>query len=173
MIYQFLLLNFIATTKQTNKQKKRIQMETQKNLLYKEIFNIFSKGKKSFGYKELGHIMKSYGMRTSDIELQDMISQMDLNVSGEIEFREFYQFITKKIKRQEAEEELYEAFKLFDQEGNGFIASKDLREALANLGEKFSTGEIDEMFNEFNIDNDGEIFIDEIITKLTKNTKKN
>nr|XP_027196613.1 calmodulin-like [Dermatophagoides pteronyssinus] len=147
-------------------------METQKNLLYKEIFNIFSKGKKSFGYKELGQIMKSYGMTTSDLELQDMIGQMDLNVSGEIEFREFLLFITTKIKQQETAEELYEAFKLFDQDGNGFISSKDLREALANLGERFSKDVIDEMFNEFDIDSDGEIFIDEIITKLTKSTNQ-
>ena len=38
--------------------------------LYYEIFEIFSKGKKAFGTKDLGEVMQSYGMKPSELELQ-------------------------------------------------------------------------------------------------------
>lgn len=38
--------------------------------VYLEIFDYFSKGKKSFGVKELGEAMQSYGIKTSELELQ-------------------------------------------------------------------------------------------------------
>lgn len=94
-----------------------------------------------------------------------MISQVDVNASGEIEFKEFVDFMTKKINRSEAVEELREALELFDMNDNGFIASKDLREAMHVLGERFSQKEIDEMIDE--IYNDEEINIDDLITLLT------
>lgn len=38
--------------------------------LYSEIFKIFTKGKRSFGARELGEVMQSYGMKPSELELQ-------------------------------------------------------------------------------------------------------
>ncbi|KPM05121.1 calmodulin, striated muscle-like protein [Sarcoptes scabiei] len=139
--------------------------------VYKEIFEIFSRGKKSFGIKELGEIMQTYGMRPSELELQDMISQLDYNASGEVEFKEFKDFITHKIRRQEAEDQLREAFSLFDFDGNGYVFTKDLREAMSKLGERLSNGEIDEMLSGINCENEEEINIDEMISMLTSYTK--
>ena len=42
--------------------------------LYREIFYIFSKGKKSFGTKELFEVMQKYEMKPSELELQVCIS---------------------------------------------------------------------------------------------------
>ena len=36
----------------------------------------------------------------------------------------------------DTEEELIEAFKVFDRDGNGFISAAELRHVMTNLGEK-------------------------------------
>ena len=49
----------------------------QKLDLYYEIFEMFSKGKKAFGTKDLGEVMQSYGMKPSELELQVSIHRFD------------------------------------------------------------------------------------------------
>lgn len=136
-----------------------------------EVFKIFAKDKKSFGTKQLGDIMLLYGMKPSELDLQDMINELDTNGTGEIEFEEFVNFMKLPINNQEAEEELREAFKIFDVDGNGFISTQDLREAMTKLGERLTSEEADEMIREVNFDNQGEINIEEFIIMLTSNLK--
>ena len=41
-----------------------------------------------------------------------------------------------KCQDTDTEEELIEAFKVFDRDGNGFISAAELRHVMTNLGEK-------------------------------------
>merc|ERR1712224_884732 len=52
-------------------------------------------------------------------------------------------------------EEIKEAFKVFDKDGNGFISAAELRHVMTNLGEKLTDEEVDEMIRE--ADDDGEV----------------
>ena len=47
----------------------------------------------------------------------------------------------REIHDEEIEEEIREAFRVFDREGHGFITVPDLSEVLQKLGEKLSTEE--------------------------------
>ncbi len=49
------------------------------------------------------------------------------------------------------EDNLKDAFNLFDQDGDGFIDTTDLREIMTNLGEKITDEDIDEMIREADI----------------------
>ncbi len=49
------------------------------------------------------------------------------------------------------EDNLKDAFNLFDQDGDGFIDSTELREIITNLGEKVTDEDIDEMIREADI----------------------
>jgi calmodulin len=42
-------------------------------------------------------------------------------------------------------QEIKEAFKVFDKDGNGFISAAELRHVMTNLGEKLTDEEVDEM----------------------------
>merc|ERR1719197_784196 len=53
-----------------------------------------------------------------------------------------------KMKDTDAEQEILEAFKVFDRDGDGFISADELRQVMRNLGERSSDGEIDEMIRE-------------------------
>merc|ERR1712224_503705 len=61
------------------------------------------------------------------------------------------------MKDTDSEEEILEAFKVFDKDGNGFISAAELRHIMTNLGEKLTDEEIDEMIREADIDGDGQI----------------
>lgn len=63
----------------------------------------------------------------------------------------------RKMKDTDSEEEIKEAFKVFDKDGNGYISAAELRHVMTNLGEKLSENEVDEMIREADVDGDGQI----------------
>eukprot|EP00961_Rhodomonas_salina_P009543 129439-Rhodomonas_salina.3 len=115
--------------------------------------------------KELGTVMRSLGQNPTEAELQDMINEVDADGNGTIDFPEFLTLMARKMKDTDSEEEILEAFKVFDkvgsvsdcsQDGNGFISAAELRHVMTNLGEKLTDEEVDEMIREADIDGDGQ-----------------
>ena len=47
--------------------------------------------------------------------------QIDADGNGNIDFPEFLTMMARKMKDSDSEEEILEAFKVFDTDGNGFI----------------------------------------------------
>ena len=89
---------------------------------FKESFEIFDKDKDGYiTTKELGDIMKNLGQTPSEAELQDIINEVDIDGNGTIDFKEFQGLMARKMRDNDSEEELIEAFKVFDRDGNGLI----------------------------------------------------
>lgn len=65
--------------------------------------------------------------------------------------------MARKMKDTDSEEEIREAFRVFDKDGNGFISAAELRHVMTNLGEKLTDEEVDEMIREADIDGDGQV----------------
>ena len=65
--------------------------------------------------------------------------------------------MARKMKDTDTEEEIREAFRVFDKDGNGFISAAELRHVMTNLGEKLTDEEVDEMIREADIDGDGQV----------------
>lgn len=86
-----------------------------------------------------------------------MINEVDADGNGTIDFPEFLTMMARKMKDTDSEEEIKEAFKVFDKDGNGFISAAELRHVMTNLGEKLTDEEVDEMIREADIDGDGQI----------------
>lgn len=100
---------------------------------------------------------------------------------GTIDFAEFLTLMAKKMKEADTEEELIEAFKVFDRDGNGtnnkwiimkkidvagLISAAELRHVMTNLGEKLTDEEVDEMIREADIDGDGHINYEEFVRMM-------
>jgi hypothetical protein len=77
-----------------------------------------------------------------------MVAEIDTKKSGTIEFNDFLNLMARKIKDADTEEEIKEAFRVFDKDQKGTISAAELRHVLTNLGEKLTEEEVDEMIRE-------------------------
>jgi len=145
-----------------------------------------SDGNGSISATELASILKKMGTEASESELKvrglllalslacgpskgrlltvpplpqkDMIHEIDVDGDGEIQFEEFLLLFSRHKKNQLPEdEELRQAFKVFDADGNGTISKVELKRVMDMLGEKLNDAQIDEMMKEADINGDGEI----------------
>ena len=83
----------------------------------KEVFNIFDvDGDNTISTKELGKVMNSLGQNPNDAELRELIQEYDNDGNGTLDFPEFLELMAKKLKQIDTEEELVEAFKIFDRD---------------------------------------------------------
>ena len=143
------------------------QLTEDKITEFKEAFEIFDKDKDGFiTIKELGEIMKNLGQNPTDAELQDMINEVDIDGNGNIDFKEFLGLMARKMRDTDSEEELIEAFKVFDRDGNGLISSQELKHVMVSLGEKITDEEVDEMIKEADMDGDGFISYEEFVKMI-------
>ncbi|RNA33845.1 calmodulin, partial [Brachionus plicatilis] len=127
---------------------------------FREAFSLFDRdGDGWITTSELGTVMRSLGQNPTETELQDMINEIDEDAyhtgNGNIDFEEFLIMMANKMKDSDGEEELREAFRVFDKDGNGFISAAELRHVMTNLGEKLTDDEVDEMIREADLDGDG------------------
>eukprot|EP01088_Endostelium_zonatum_P004444 TRINITY_DN15695_c0_g1_i1.p1 TRINITY_DN15695_c0_g1~~TRINITY_DN15695_c0_g1_i1.p1 ORF type:complete len:150 (-),score=44.69 TRINITY_DN15695_c0_g1_i1:98-547(-) len=135
---------------------------------FKEAFALFDKnGDGSITSKELGIVMRSLGLHPTESDLREMIQEVDTDKSGNIDFTEFLGMMARKMQDSEGEEEIRDAFKVFDKEGNGSISAAELRHVLTHLGEKLSEEEVDELIREADVDGDGQINYEEFIKMMT------
>jgi calmodulin len=74
--------------------------------------------------------------------------------------------MARKMQDTDTEEEIREAFKVFDKDGNGFISAAELRHVMTNLGEKLTDEEVDEMIREADVDGDGQINYEEFVKMM-------
>lgn len=83
--------------------------------------------------------MTEMGQNPTKETLRDMMLKIDVDGSGTVDFDEFLGMMTKKMQpvgssETEEEEELRQAFKVFDKDGNGFISVAELRDVMRSLG---------------------------------------
>ena len=141
----------------TDEQRKDLQ----------DIFDQFDKDKDGkISGKELANAMFSMGQNPTDDEINEMMREVDLNQDGKIDFDEFMILMTKSSPETQAEEEVINAFRVFDKEGNGLIASSELKHIMMTIGDKMSEEEAEEMVNEADIDEDGMINYEEFVRMM-------
>lgn len=63
----------------------------------------------------------------------------------------------RKLKDVDREDEIRQAFKVFDKDGNGYITSDELGIVMTSLGERLSANELKQMMTEADTNGDGKI----------------
>lgn len=134
---------------------------------FQEAFRLFDKDCDGrITSTELGIVMRSLGQRATETELKNMVTLVDQDGNGTIEFNEFLHMMSRKMKETDKEEELREAFRVFDRNGDGFINAAELRHVMTNLGEKLTDEEVEDMIKEADLDGDGLVNYDEFVNVL-------
>ena len=95
-----------------------------------------------------------------------MISEVDEDASGTIDFPEMLSLIARKMKDDDTEEEVKTAFKVFDRKNTGEIEIDDLKRVMTNLGDKLTDEEIRYIINEADVNGDGVIDNEEFIDMM-------
>lgn len=98
-----------------------------------------------------------------------LVEKADLDGNGTIDFEEFIQMMpaaSRNERDENAEDEMREAFQIFDADGDGHITSEELRLIMENLGEKLTDEEISDMVKEADMDGDGEINYEEFVKMM-------
>ena len=80
--------------------------------------------------------------------------------------------MTNQSKNLDYADELLEAFRVFDQDGDGFISAEELKFLMCNLGEKLTQEEVNEMIAEADTDGDGQVNYQGMVSQYLKITRK-
>ena len=96
---------------------------------YQDAFEMFDKDKDgAISAKELANVIETLvGQKPSMDEITSMIKEVDLNSDGKIKLGEFIQLMLKNSPDTETEEEVINASRVFDKEGNGLINTEELK----------------------------------------------
>merc|ERR1711973_127456 len=141
------------------------QLSEEQMAEYKEAFDLFDKDKNGIiSSVELSTVMKNLGHEPSEAELKQMMTEVDTDGDGEIDFDEFLSMM--KEMSGDSEKELLQAFQVFDKNKDGFISVDELRQVMATLGETLSQEEIEEMIKEADQDGDGQVDYNEFVKMM-------
>ncbi|KAF5826736.1 calmodulin [Dunaliella salina] len=148
-----------------------IQMTEDQKTDLQEAFDIFDKnGDGKIDAKELGFVIRTIGQNATETELGVMIKEVDADGDNEINMSECLMIMARYIKERNVEEELRQAFKVFDHTQNNYIPVEEFRRMMTNMGEKLSDQEVEEMLRDAPVDKDGRLYYNEFIKlMLTKN----
>ncbi|XP_022149001.1 probable calcium-binding protein CML16 [Momordica charantia] len=119
---------------------------------------------------ELGALLRSLGIKPSGDQLHSLLSNMDSNGNGSIEFEELVNAILPDMNDDILvnQEQLLEVFRSFDRDGNGYITASELAGSMAKMGQPLSYRELSEMMRLADIDGDGVISFNEFTTVMAK-----
>lgn len=116
--------------------------------------------------RELGTVMRQLGQNPTEAEILEMIKQVDKDSTGSISLNEFVTLMADKMKNVDTEDDVRDAFRVFDVNGNGLISAHELRHVVTNLGEKMTEEEANEMIRVADTDGDGFINYNDFITMM-------
>ncbi|KAH0891034.1 hypothetical protein HID58_053463 [Brassica napus] len=115
--------------------------------------------------QELNDSLENVGIYMPDKDLVQMIEKIDLNGDGYVDIEEFGGLYETIMEERDEEEDMREAFNVFDQNRDGFITVEELKSVLASLGLKQgrTLEDCKKMIGKVDADGDG---MDEKNTKI-------
>ena len=137
----------------------------------KEAFDLFdTDGSGAIDPKELRAAMQSLGFEAKNQTIYQMITDLDKNKSGNIDFEEFLDMMTARMSDKDTREDINKVFRLFDDDTSGSITIRNLRRVARELGETMTDEELQEMVERADSNGDGAVSMDDFYNIMTKKT---
>lgn len=118
--------------------------------------------------RELKAAFRALGFELKKEEVKQMLDNVGKDPSQEITFEEFLKMVTPRMGERDSAEEILKVFKLFDEDGTGYITFKNLKRICQELGENLTDDEIQEMIDEADRDGDGKISSEEFFRVMRR-----
>ncbi|KAJ8712288.1 hypothetical protein PYW07_005130 [Mythimna separata] len=145
--------------------------DDQKMAMLRKAFQMFDTTKSGYiDVLKISTILNTMGQLFDDSELQALIDENDPDKAGKINFDGFCNIASHFLEEEDAEamqQELKEAFRLYDREGNGYITTSTLKEILGALDDKLSSSDLDGIIAEIDTDGSGTVDFDEFMEMMT------
>ncbi|XP_028804223.1 calmodulin-alpha-like isoform X1 [Neltuma alba] len=139
---------------------------------FREAFSLIDRDSDGFiTVDEMASIVQSLDGNPTKEEIREMITEVDIDGNGSIDFEEFLTIMGRKMKFQQENltEELKEAFKVFDRDEDGYISASELRHVMTNMGERLTDEEAEQMIKEADLDGDGLVSYEEFARMMMAN----
>jgi Ca2+-binding EF-hand superfamily protein len=99
----------------------------------------------------LGKLLRAVGFNPYPEEVEDMIE--DLTASeGSLDFKSFYYLLCAHARAAYPEEELVDAFQVFDTSGEGRLSVDTIQNILRSLKQPFTEDQIAELLSQADVD---------------------
>jgi len=132
-----------------------------------QAFSLFDKkGNGTVSTKELEKVFKTLSLKVEDDKLKDWCDEADEEATGTLSWEQFRPIYECKVREDEDERELREAFRVLDKGNKGVIPVADLRWLLQELGDELTEDEIEDMITETDTDGSGTVDYDEFYTLM-------
>jgi centrin-1 len=140
----------------------------------KEAFDLFdTDGSGTISTEELRKALQNLGIDARNQTLLNMMSDLDKDRSGAIDFDEFISMMTAQMSDTDSREDLRKVYNLFlgDDSGsrvNNKIQLQHLKRVARELNEAMSDEELLEMITRADLDRDGAVDFEEFYAIMTK-----
>ncbi|QHO18218.1 hypothetical protein HN873_034610 [Arachis hypogaea] len=145
-----------------------------------DIFNRFDMDSDgSLTHLELAALLRSLGVKPSGDQLHALLSKMDKNGNGYVEFDELVHVLIPREDHSHShshshsniflnQEQFLDVFRVFDRDGNGFITAAELAGSMARMGQPLTYRELAAMMAQADSNGDGVISFEEFVNILAK-----
>jgi len=138
--------------------------------MLKKAFGMFDQKKTGcIEVNKVAAILNTMGQQFDDDELRTLCDSKAKD--GKLDFDSFVSVASNFLQEEEDSEamlqELKEAFRLYDKEGNGYITTQVLKEILKALDDKLTPEELDGIVEEVDSDGSGTLDFDEFMEMMT------
>ena len=152
-------------SKSESTQKIRNELTDEQKREIKEAFSTFEET--GIEPAELKSAMQALGFDAKNPDVQKILDKLDRHKKP-LSYEEYMDVMIDKDENKDPEIEMKKAFKVLCEEGTDKITLKSLSKICADLGEKISDEELQEMINEADKDQDEEVGEEDFIKIMQK-----
>lgn len=148
----------------TKEQRKMLNIKKDTYKAMRDVFRTLDEDESgSLEVSELETAFRSMSVECSDKDMENLIKQMDADGNGSVDFFEFCEMVSEKMKVYDPEKDLKEAFAVFDINGDGRVSKEEIQTVVESFGGKMTKEEIDSMLKEADENSDGYIDYEEFV----------
>ena len=107
--------------------------------------------------KDVRTALKRLGESATDKELDEVVNQFDAYGKGLVSFQQFVDIANQLRSSVITEQEIIEAFKIFDRDGSGGVDASELMQVMTSIGDRMTQEEAEAMIRQADSDGSGSV----------------